>query len=1188
MSSSNRLTITLDVENSKLLAGFAQSDTVANKFARSFIVNMDQAQQKARQFADRSTKYLKNIEQAANNLNSSVSKERFWQIANRLQFPTSKVISYANSYTELGNKLKLVTESESQHVRAMAAVYDISLKTAQSTQATSSVYQTFAQNAKQLGISQNDVAKLTETVAKSVAISGASSATASNALVQFSQSLLMGKLKAQEFNSLMTQTPSVIQAIAKGLGITTAELKAMVDNGEMSAEKMIEGLKKAESYVNGQYAKTTTTISGAMQNLSTAAEKWVGEMDSTVGVSQKAVAVLNALNANFDTVAKTVLVAGGAFALFKGYMNVRPFIESRAAIYENQKAIIAENQARQQAMAIRQQELVGLSQQTALKLEQTLQTYNQNKAELEAIAVKQQKITKEREEIAVAIQAAATRSERLALSAELQALDQKEITLGQQKIAVERQQIAAKQALKVAYAENAVAQSAMSAGMITATTTTRAMNGVLAAARAELNLLKAAALSNPLMTLAMVATTAGTALWGFFESQKAAREEALRYADSLDSVRVNIEKMTKAQTDAEMVKLSRSIKEQETALANLKQRQAELTREIEQGATVYEDAFAGTVRVTMSAEELAKKQEELTLVTADAEKAQKTLNSSLEAQEALKAHIPIANLREEFVKLYPHIDESQIKVDGLNIAIGNFTVKSPEMVIATNNIANALGGVAGEAMRAAILVANLSSMKLDANGAAIIDPKHLEKIEQIERNNAIGSAKGKDKIALQVKDALIKSGMKEGDAGYERLKAAYEQQFTLQNAPKGKGGKTKAEKEAEKAAKKQQSYQNQVAEMTNRLAGLKANASDIAIFGQVSDYQEVRKLTEDIAINAEKYKGYGEQGVARLKELASQLESAQQQVAISQFAYNGGEKLKAMEFELTLLGKTRQEQELMQYNHELDLEAARLKIGMADENIAKLDQEIVKLKERRAEIQAQAEQARGSFKQGMLDGLNNIEADVSNVAANVANITQNTFDGMADSLTNFVMTGKADFRSFANSILSDLSKMIIKMMLFNAIKQGATMLFGYQGPTTTVNGNAVYGLGTWATGGYTGDGGKYTPAGIVHKGEYVITKEATARLGLDYLNYLNYGKRGFSSGGGVAVPRVPSSSYQPKSAQSNISVQVINNGEPVDAKVSQKQQGDQMQITVELMREIARQEANGMIQNNFRAGGVFA
>lgn len=1183
MSSSNRLTITLDVENSKLLSGFAQSDTVANKFARSFILNMDQAQQKARQFADRSTKYLKNIEQAANNLNSSVSKERFWQIANRLQFPTSKVISYANSYTELGNKLKLVTESEAQQARAMAAVYDISLKTAQSTQATSSVYQTFAQNAKQLGISQNDVAKLTETVAKSVAISGASSATASNALVQFSQSLLMGKLKAQEFNSLMTQTPSVIQAIAKGLGITTAELKAMVDNGEMSAEKMIEGLKKAESYVNGQYAKTTTTISGAMQNLSTAAEKWVGEMDSTVGASQKAVAVLNALNAHFDTFAKTALVAGGAFVLFKGYMSVRPFIEARAAIYENRKAIIAENQARQQTIATRQQELVVLSQQTALKLEQTLQTYNQNKAELEAIAVKQQKITKEREEIAVAIQAAATRTERLALSAELQALDQKEIALGQQKIAVERQQIATKQALKVAYAENAVAQSAMNAGMVTATTTTRAMNGVLAAARAELNLLKAAALSNPLMTLAMVATTAGTALWGFFESQKAAREEALRYADSLDSVRANIEKMTKAQTDAEMVKLSRSIKEQETALASLKQRQAELTREIEQGATVLDDAFGAGVRFEKSAKELAKAQEELKLVTADVEKAQNTLNASLEAQEALQAHVPIANLREEFVKLYPHIDESQIKVDGLNIAIGNFTVKSPEMVIAANNIANALGGVAGEAMRAAILVANLSSMKLDANGAAIIDPKHLEKIEQIERNNAIASAKGKDKIALQVKDALIKSGMKEGDAGYERLKAAYEQQFTLQNAPKrgGKPKKTKAERSAE-------SYQNQVAEMTNRLSGLKIDKEDLVKYGGISQYQEVRKLTEDIALNAEKYKNYGTEGVAKLKELAAKIDSEQQLLDIEQFQVDHDKKLEAMQFELDLLGKTRTEKELLQFNNQLDLEAERLKINMTKENIALLDQKIAKIKEEYELHQKKQEETRASVMMGIKEGWNNIETDVSKVAANVANITQNTFDGMADSLTNFVMTGKADFRSFANSILSDLSKMIIKMMLFNAIKQGATMLFGYQGPTTTVNGNAVYGLGTWATGGYTGNGGKYTPAGIVHKGEYVITKEATSRLGLDYLNYLNYGRRGFASGGGVAVPRVPSSSYQPKSAQSSISVQVINNGEPVDAKVSQKQQGEQTQITVELMRKIARQEANGMIQNNFRAGGVFA
>lgn len=46
----------------------------------------------------------------------------------------------------------------------------------------------------------------------------------------------------------------------------------------------------------------------------------------------------------------------------------------------------------------------------------------------------------------------------------------------------------------------------------------------------------------------------------------------------------------------------------------------------------------------------------------------------------------------------------------------------------------------------------------------------------------------------------------------------------------------------------------------------------------------------------------------------------------------------------------------------------------------------------------------------------------------------------------------------------------------------------------------------FSSGGYTGNGGKFEPAGIVHKGEYVMTKEATARLGVANLNRLNYGK----------------------------------------------------------------------------------
>lgn len=145
---------------------------------------------------------------------------------------------------------------------------------------------------------------------------------------------------------------------------------------------------------------------------------------------------------------------------------------------------------------------------------------------------------------------------------------------------------------------------------------------------------------------------------------------------------------------------------------------------------------------------------------------------------------------------------------------------------------------------------------------------------------------------------------------------------------------------------------------------------------------------------------------------------------------------------------------------------------------------------------------------------------------------------MTDSLNTFVMTGKADFRSLAQSILSDINKMIIKMMIFQSIKMAGKAM----GFDMSFMGNIGF-----ATGGYTGDGGKYTPAGIVHRGEYVITKEATSRLGLDYLNYLNYGKRGFATGGGVGVPREPSikGNYGNAAHQNNdisININIDSNG----------------------------------------------
>lgn len=318
MSSLGSLNIHLSLETAQFQQGLSKSTAQAQQFTRTFVVDMDKAQRSARQFADRTTAYLGNIEKAANNINKAAKWDFRFDNIDRVKSAAKEFIKLADAHTELSNKLKLVSENELQHAQAMSAVYDISMKTAQSTQAVSAVYQSFAQNAKELGINQRQVAEVTETISKAVAISGASTAEAQNSLTQFGQVLLMGKFRAQEYNSVMTQTPAVMQAIARGLGVTMAELKAMSDDGKLTTDKIIQGLERSKKSVDELYSKTSTTMSGAMQNLSTATQKWVGEMDSSLGVSQKVVNVLDLLAKDLDTVAACLTIVASVFALMRG------------------------------------------------------------------------------------------------------------------------------------------------------------------------------------------------------------------------------------------------------------------------------------------------------------------------------------------------------------------------------------------------------------------------------------------------------------------------------------------------------------------------------------------------------------------------------------------------------------------------------------------------------------------------------------------------------------------------------------------------------------------------------------------------------------------------------------------------------------------------------------------------------
>lgn len=141
--------------------------------------------------------------------------------------------------------------------------------------------------------------------------------------------------------------------------------------------------------------------------------------------------------------------------------------------------------------------------------------------------------------------------------------------------------------------------------------------------------------------------------------------------------------------------------------------------------------------------------------------------------------------------------------------------------------------------------------------------------------------------------------------------------------------------------------------------------------------------------------------------------------------------------------------------------------------------------------------------------------EAMNMYDNIGNIASQALNGLSQQMADFLTTGQANFKDFAKSIISLIVQMITKMVIFNAIS-------GAMGGDTWTIGSLLKNVG-FATGGYTGYGGKYEPAGVVHKGEFVMTKEATKRIGVGNLykmmrGYANGGVVGGSSytGGGVS------------------------------------------------------------------------
>lgn len=316
-------------EQSRLLASQgaaarASGQTVNNqqKFADLARV-IKQATTDEKKAIDDLTNSLKKLDNQQENTNQSAQKTTTafdtiatgikgfigLQVASKLGEWGKAFIDTATQVELLQSRIELYTSSSTEATQIFGQLVQQANRAGTDLQTAAQSFQRFAAAGNDVGISNQVILQFTDNLQKMARISGASSQEASAAIYQLSQAFASGRLQGDEFRSVSEQLPTVLQVLAKQMGVTTGELKQLGSDGEITRDKLLL-LNNATDDINAQFDRMPRTVDQAATALQNNLSVAIAELDQQIGASKFLAKFLDLLAGGVSGVTDLVKAAG--------------------------------------------------------------------------------------------------------------------------------------------------------------------------------------------------------------------------------------------------------------------------------------------------------------------------------------------------------------------------------------------------------------------------------------------------------------------------------------------------------------------------------------------------------------------------------------------------------------------------------------------------------------------------------------------------------------------------------------------------------------------------------------------------------------------------------------------------------------------------------------------------------------
>lgn len=240
-----------------------------------------------------------------------------------------EAIQFADAFTNIQNRLRLVTEGTDELNVVMERLFQISNETRSSFQANAELYNRLRLSTRDLGLSQEETLQITRTLNQAVAAAGLRSQEATNGIIQLSQGLAAGRINGDELRAVLEQLPPVAQLIANEMGVTRGELRKLGSEGKITSEIIVRSLQHGAEQIDKNFKTIVPTIEQSLVVLRNQVIRLIGDFNTWTNSTSILAQLILKLAENLGMIARIAAPLGVALmaalagpALVAGIMKV--------------------------------------------------------------------------------------------------------------------------------------------------------------------------------------------------------------------------------------------------------------------------------------------------------------------------------------------------------------------------------------------------------------------------------------------------------------------------------------------------------------------------------------------------------------------------------------------------------------------------------------------------------------------------------------------------------------------------------------------------------------------------------------------------------------------------------------------------------------------------------------------------